>query len=166
LLAGWRVLLFFAGGGLGCDDASGQVIGGRSLFDAGAAPTAASDAALPASCEPGGTNSGSGWGDLFACYFGPIGIATCINAACHAENGAGSAFWSCSGSTADCYQGIQTVIGGIKDPNSTVLYPQLRRPDGLGTMPLPISPATTFYTFTDADLTRIATWIRNGAPDD
>ena len=118
---------------------------------------------LPPGCEPGGANGGSRWQDLYACYFGPTGIANCaLNSGCHVENGGGSAYWVCGTTSESCWDGMSTaIVAGVTDPADTLLYTALRKPDGTGDMP--VTPGTLVFTY--GDLGRIAAWIEAGAPN-
>src|SRR5258708_5562596 len=62
----------------GCSDATGHIQGGEQLFSApdvdGGALDDASGTIAPSFCQEGGTNTGNGWKDLYACYFGPMGV--------------------------------------------------------------------------------------------
>jgi len=118
---------------------------------------------LPPACEPAGANGGSRWQDLYACYFGPSGIANCaLNSGCHVENGGGSAYWVCGTTSESCWDGMSTaIVAGVTDPADTALYSALRKPDGTGDMP--VTPGTLVFTY--GDLARIAAWIEAGAPN-
>jgi hypothetical protein len=160
---------------LGCSDASGTIQGGDSIFDGGQPAVFVSDAASEAGvsvlpCEADGGNTGSGWQDLYACYFGPSGIANCsLTSLCHGPGGASAAIWQCDTTVAGCRQGM--IAGGLvpttsgTDPTQSSLFGALRKANpGSGQLNnMPVSPAT--LVFSTDDLTRISTWIQGGAPN-
>lgn len=161
-----------------CSDATGFIQGGGYILpfiDAGAA---SSSAGLPAACVDGGANSGNAWSDLYACYFGSSGIATCANGAtggCHGgatEFGAvasGGFFCPIGTDPTPCYQSLVSTIvpdGGAPDAASTTLYGALRKTGGTCDSQyvcMPLSPATLI--FQQSDLDRISAWIQAGAPN-
>ncbi|HZU82341.1 MAG TPA: hypothetical protein VE987_05475 [Polyangiaceae bacterium] len=161
---------------VGCGDAALTVQGGEYVYEGGPPSTISTGddgggsdgpgSMLPAGCQVGGANGGSGWSDLYLCFFGPSGVANCsVTAACHGPGGS-AGFWTCGAGKDACYQGIQAVINGVTDPTSCLLYQQLRKPDGSGFMPLSgLTPTSPPYTFSDSDLMRIATWLQGGAPN-
>lgn len=159
-----------------CSDATGGVQGGQPLaID----PCQASLA----------SGSGHRWQDLYACYFGPTGKASCASQGiCHgAPDQLGAQFSSfvCGPSKDACWQGMTAAgsivpAGGTKDGTETILYGSLRKQDGSGLMPcspvitpLPDGGANTTcggsaagnYVFTPDDLARIVAWIQEGAQD-
>jgi hypothetical protein len=153
----------------GCDDATGNVLGGESLTS-------------EAGCEPTFTS-------LYANYFGPSGQATCTaQASCHgtaAASGAMTSGFVCGQTKESCWQGMTMGIpadaGGVfppiappnaGDPTQTQLYGGLHKSkaSGLNNMPCggnlvtcPSSGST--YTFTPDDLSCISTWLQQGAQD-
>jgi len=127
-------------------------------------------------CSKGGTNSGSRWQDLYACYFGPSGQASCGSQgnACHGVADAGGAtfvlgHFFCGTTQESCWRGlISTMVvpdGGAADPTSTLLYGALRKQTpGPADPPFAMpGPITSTYTFTPAALAQIGKWIEQGA---
>jgi hypothetical protein len=91
-----------AGAGAGCD-ASGSVQGGQSL--------------LPDPCAA--TDGGHTWSDLYICYFGPQGKASCTaQGSCHgnaSQTGASTSGFVCGASKEACWRGMTqgiVVCGG------------------------------------------------------
>jgi hypothetical protein len=116
--------------------------------------------------------SGTGWSDIYRDYFGPMGKASCAgNGQCHGNStqpGAQASGYVCGPTAAECYSGITSASANLvtvgdttDDPTTTALYAVLRKCSGGGTMPQ--SPATLM--FTSVDMTRIAAWIKAGAPN-
>jgi hypothetical protein len=146
---------------------SDAVIGDTGMSDAG------SDAAhLPTVCVSGGAHSGSRWQDLYACYFGPTGIANCaFNGSCHVDPPTN--FWSCGTSKDSCYQGLTSSgvffvpDGGMMDPTTTSFYNALRTVDMNGVIGGGLMPGYPLdgVFFTPDDMSRIAAWIKLGAPN-
>ncbi|MGP6156622.1 MAG: hypothetical protein ACLPYS_03695 [Vulcanimicrobiaceae bacterium] len=141
----------------GCSDAPHTVMGGDSL--------------IPNPCQQGGINSGNRWQDLYACYFGPSGVASCGSqgTACHGSAdalGAETAPHFLCGTTSDtCWQGMINAMavpdGGSTQPTGTLLYSVLRKTSGdsvLSTMPL-----GSTYAFPEAAVAQITAWIEQGA---
>jgi hypothetical protein len=136
---------------------SGTGFGAADAVETGGYP-------LPANCLPDGGHGGHGWQDLYACYFGPTGIANCsLNSSCHV---AGGPIWVCGATATSCYQGM---IGSMVvsertagDPTSTLLYFSLRKADGTGGA-MPQLPAD--LSFMTEDMARIDAWIDAGAPN-
>jgi hypothetical protein len=157
-----------------CSDASGAIDGGEPtlLVTVDESPPDP----LPASCKDGGPNTGSGWNDLYTCYFGPTGIANCagggVGAGCHASSGdlGGLASkFACppEGDAGTCYDGILALVpdGSAADPTISELYRVLRKSDGMcmalrGTC-MPAPPFTV--EFQPRDMNRIAAWLGGGA---
>ena len=172
-----KMLTLTAIGLLGCSDATGSLQGGDSIFSAPVVEAGAPDDAsgggsiAPSFCQDGGTNTGSGWKDLYACYFGPngsVGPQGCgAGASCHDVGGAGAFYFTCPPTAPDpmmCWMGMMTVAtGGTSDPTMTLLYSALRKPNPGNTLNnMPLSPAN--IVFQQADLDRITKWIQLGAP--
>lgn len=163
-----------------CTDATGGVQGGEPL------------AVDP--CQVSLKQSGAGhrWQDLYACYFGPTGKASCAaQGVCHgAPDQAGAQFstFVCGPSKDACWQGMTSSIvppKGATDGTKTALYFSLRRQDGTATPAtdnMPCNPVTmpaadggsnvtcslsagANYVFTSDDLARIVAWIQEGAQD-
>jgi hypothetical protein len=141
--------------------------------DAGALDTGTgdggSDAAphLPPSCIAGGSHSGNRWQDLYACYFGPTGIANCaLNSSCHVAGSSAATTWTCGSTSDSCYQGMISASlvpdGGATSAMMTLLYGSLRTSDGFGGV-MPLDPPDV--AFTPDDMMRLATWIQSGAPN-
>jgi hypothetical protein len=157
---------------MGCSDAPSSVHGGDPLFEAGTAALTqegGSGVATP-ECQPGAAHGGHRWQDLYACFFGPSGGATCgvQGGACHGgASGAGvaaSGGFICGQTQDACWMGMTSTIvpsGSASNPKGTRLYVALRKPDGSGLM-----PAASSFVFQSDDLARIASWIQAGAPND
>ena len=67
----------------GCTNATGSISGGEYILptiDAGVVETGVVETSqalpLPSNCSDGGANAGSHGQDLYACYFGPSGVAS------------------------------------------------------------------------------------------
>jgi hypothetical protein len=150
---------------VGCSDAPNTVQGGDPLFDASPMPVSEGGGFNgPSGCQAGGANAGSTWADLYTCFFGPSGVASCGMSGCHGPGSAGSGIWTCGPTSQECWQGIQMVIGST-DPMATQLYSGLRKPDGSGlnNMPLTGPGGAAPYVFTNDDLQRVRMWIQDGA---
>ena len=136
-----------------CGDANPTVQGGDPIYV---------DPVMVA-CSNGGPHSGNRWQDLFYCYFGPMGAASCggQGSACHGTpDGLGVA---ASGGLVcppvsdptPCWQKIHGTIGG------SGLYVTVCKFDhSSGTMPKGCT-----YLFQESDLARIQAWIQQGAPN-
>ena len=144
---------------VGCGDASPDLNGGDPLF---------TDA-----CAKGGANSGSTWTDLYACYFGPTGKASCGGQdQCHVASTTTAArvYFVCGPDKDACWQGLMQGVAKIKadagiDPTQGEFYQSLHVE---GTTPEPLSnnmPYNSSFGFTSDDLARIAAWLQQGAPD-
>jgi hypothetical protein len=149
-----------------CSDATGVVSGGQPLV-----------IGPPDPCADGGTSSS--WTDLYTCFFGPTGKASCsAQGTCHgdpSQTGALSSGFVCGTSKDACWQGMtqgtcnaSTIppcpivpAGGTASFKSTGLYNNLAKVGGGGNM-----PQNGSYLFTQADLARIAQWITDGAKND
>jgi hypothetical protein len=159
----------------GCTNATGGVSGGDPLV-----------------ADPCAGQTTHTWTDLYACYFGPMGKASCsAQSFCHGTAGADGTAQSgflCGGSQEACWKGM-TAAGSIvpsqgsMKPTQTLLYGSLRKALGgsvTGTMPC--NPETTHdpdggstitcsadqgstFAFTQSDLDRITAWIEEGAQD-
>jgi hypothetical protein len=156
----------FSAGALSCSDASGVVRGGEALV-----------VGPPDPCADGGTSST--WTDLYTCYFGPTGKASCsAQGTCHGDSSQSGALTSgfvCGTSKDACWQGMtqDTYCANAEPPcpivppggsttfKTTGLYKNLAKVSGGGNM-----PQNGSYLFTDADLARIAQWISDGAKND
>jgi hypothetical protein len=120
-------------------------------------------------CRPDGGHGGHRWQDLYACYFGGTGVASCGSIAmCHGtatDNGTATTGFLCSPTdSTGCWQSTVAVLlpeGGTPDPTTTLLYTTLRKTDGTGSMPL--LPST--LVFQTGDIARIVAWIDAGAPN-
>jgi hypothetical protein len=176
----WMLALPLAG----CGDASGTVSGGEPILlkPAAAMPEGGNGNPLPVECQPGGANAGNGWADLFHCYFGPTGMASCSGAVdgssfCHGAPSQDGTFASggfqCPADVNACYTSITTsmlnggpiVPVGATDATTTTLYGVLRQanmmcPKATGSC-MPYSP--TSVVFQPSDLSRITDWIQKGA---
>lgn len=163
-----------------CTGATGGVQGGEPL------------AVDP--CQVSLQQSGAGhrWQDLYACYFGPTGKASCASqGVCHgAPDQAGAAYSSfvCGPSKDACWQGMISSLvppQGATDGTKTILYFSLRKQNGTASAAMgnmPCSPVTmpaddggtkvtcslsagANYAFTADDLARIVAWVQEGAQD-
>jgi hypothetical protein len=136
---------------LDCGDANPTVQGGDPTYV---------DPVM-AACSNGGAHSGNRWQDLYYCYFGPTGVASCggQGSACHGTpNGLGvsASDFVCAPSPdpTPCWGKLNATIGG---PG---LYVTICKSNGGGTMPKGCT-----YVFQPSDLARIQAWIQQGAPD-
>lgn len=153
-----------------CADASGEVRGGEPKFDS-APPQVVEPNACPVKDEPD-AGSGSKWSDLYRDLFGPTGAAKCADPSCHGSPTTGAARVGilcvdqvgCRQSLLD--KGWIQPPADFEAPEASGFYTILRRCDAqnqtLGTMPQ--KPSS--YHFSPASLARVATWLRNGAPND
>ncbi len=125
------------------------------------------DSVLGDPCSDGGVNSGSRWQDLYACYFGPSGQASCgaQGSSCHGSATAmGGINFVCGQTQESCWKGlIKAAVpdGGIADPTETLLYSAIRKQGisgGLSNMPL-----NSTYAFSPAAVAQISAWIEQGA---
>jgi hypothetical protein len=137
------------------------------VTDAGTGDGGSDAAHLPAPCVAGAAHSGNRWQDLYACYFGPAGIANCsLKSTCHVAGPNAAGFWTCGTTLDSCYQGLisSSIVpdGGMMDPTMTVFYSSLRTTDGFGGT-MPYEPADV--AFTPDDMMRIGAWIKSGAPN-
>jgi hypothetical protein len=152
----------------GCSDATGQLRGGQILV-----------------VDPCPPDAGHTWTDLYGCYFGPSGKASCaaINE-CHGSvSDPGAAFNFVCGHTKEaCYQGVINFgagdAGPMPVPDAKLWSSFLRTPgQASGFMPcnvlalagnIPtcsIDTAGNSYTFSSDDMKRINAWIAEGAQD-
>ncbi len=152
-----------------CADASGEVKGGEPKFDP--TPPAAPEQKICPSKDEADAGSGATWTDLWRDYFGPTGAASCTDASCHGSpSGAGVRFGMLCVDQAGCQESLHAkgvILPSDADaPEESMFYKVLRRCDAqdqtLGTMP----QRPSSYTFSPTSLARIATWLRNGAPND
>jgi hypothetical protein len=140
-----------------CGNASPDLNGGGAL--------------APDPCAAGGANGGSGWSDLYACYFGPTGKASCGSQfQCHsATDTQAGVYFVCGPDQDACWmsmtQGMVKLTVGT--PTETILYQSLRPAGGpLAGKPLQQNmPLNSSFGFTPDDLARIATWLSQGAPN-
>ncbi len=164
------------------DAATGASLGDATTIDARPGDSAAADDAvvldasqddagsdnvLPIGCAPDGGHGGDRWQDLYACYFGPLGVANCsLNSACHGTGAGAATIWTCGATSAQCYAGMRASLlpdAGVTDPTTTLLYFSLRKADGSGGSMPELPDDVTFDT---QDLSRIDAWITKGAPND
>jgi hypothetical protein len=156
----------------GCSDATGELKGGQSLV-----------------VDPCPADAGNTWTDLYQCYFGPSGRASCAGMSdCHTSSsntiGAGGFFFVCGPTKDTCWDGFTSfLVDGDAGPMRTVgagnTLQYLRAPgskvpimpcnvtgqgNGVPTCNL-LGLAGNAYTFTQDDLNRINAWIMNGAQD-
>jgi len=123
------------------------------------------------------------WQYLYACYFGPTGVAGCSGQSnCHGSAtslGAETGYWVCGATSDACWQGMTTGMPGLPTlvrsgvaPTQTVLYSALHKSTGkvasaANNMPLAsIDTQLPSYTFTPSDLACIEGWIKAGAKND
>lgn len=146
-----------------CATATGDVAGGETRFDA-----------APAQFVTEGGGTATTWSALYKELFGPGARASCSSAVtCHGTSNSPGALNSggfvCAAKDACLASLKSTETGLLKDedksaPDKSGLYGILRRQEGGRTVGLmPKSPA---YVFTPDELTRLKTWIANGAPND
>jgi hypothetical protein len=163
-----------------CSDATGSLVGGdvtlASSTTGGDGGSTTGDGgltyltSLSPACQPGAANGGNRWQDLFACYFGSTGVASCsLTSACHGTStnpGAMSSNYVCATDSTACYTSMTSVAANLVTPGTpaaqTTLYAVLRKTDGTGTMPQ--APIT--LVFQSGDMARIAAWITAGAKND
>lgn len=170
---------------LACTDAGGTVSGGDLTFEGGAPAVISVVDAGP------GAGTGTKWTDLYRDFFGPTGAAKCAgNGQCHGaadQPGAvASGGYICPDVTpppdagsnpakAQCRDTMTKVIivsppGGpsscgqpfAKAYMHNVIRKATAAADDENNMPR--SPFT--YTFSDADVARIDTWVQAGCKDD
>jgi hypothetical protein len=168
---------------IACSDASQTVTGGDPQFDSSPdpAPKPPPDGgdAEAGPCFPLEAGNAT-WTVLYANVFGPTGVGQCGAASrgdsngsssCHHDPGGSGALSSnfiCGDTQQSCYTGItdpkangfgaQVVIPG--DPCGSFLT-QVLRHDGGGYMPFfPLNAVVS-----DDDMSRVATWIAQGAPN-
>ncbi len=165
---------------LACSDAPSSVQGGEYIYEGGPPSMVSADdgggdaietpdVMLPPGCQAGGASAGSTWTDLYTCYFGPMGVASCTAfSVCHVTNGVGGGIWLCGTDQATCYSGIKTQISG-NNAMQTFLYGALHKANpgsgDINNMPATQDLSGTSYTFTTDDLMRISSWIQGGAPN-
>jgi hypothetical protein len=134
-----------------CSDASPTVTGGEPL--------------VADTCRSGGPNGGHRWQDMYACYFGPSGTASCgARSGCHgsaSELGTKLSGFLCGTSADACWQGMMrsqiVPSGGTPDATQVhLLKVTLRKSDGTGTM-----PKSSSFVFQPEDLARISAWIQD-----
>jgi hypothetical protein len=159
--------------------ATGNIQGGQYILpviDAGVVETSAAipDLTLPASCSDGGENSGIRWQDLYACYFGPSGVASCAGTVgnCHGEpDGLGATItgFNCApGDSTACLTSMEGygLFAAGQDPQMTTLFSVLRQSPGefcsAGSC-MPLMPADV--VFGPDDMARIGSWIDSGVPN-
>jgi hypothetical protein len=152
-----------------CSNASPDEQGGSLRFD----PTPEIDAGPDCGDPNADAGSGQAWSDLYRDYFGPTAVSGCGGTvgACHGEAeglGAEASNFVCAGGVSGCYSGITSSAAGLltvgdttDSPTTTGLYAVLRKTCGGGEMPK--EPAS--FSFSPADMKRIADWIGAGAPD-
>ncbi len=156
-----------------CTAATGTVMGGQPLGEGDAAVADASAIASSNCVFDAGTPR---WQDLYACYFGPGGMASCGSPTCHSvatDPGAQASNFVCGSTAASCFQGMTAPAngalaivpaGGASSPSTTPLWSALHvsNPVGIVGNNMPVAPP---YTFTPRDLANIGAWIQNGAPN-
>jgi hypothetical protein len=154
----------------GCSDATGELRGGQSLY-----------------VDPCPQDAGHTWTDLYGCYFGPSGKASCSALSeCHGSKsnmlGNGGGFIVLGHTKESAYEGftryavppdagpmpvqgatnvvmfLRTSAGGFMPCNGSVIA-------GTFTCNIDSTIPGNAYTFTPADMDRINTWINEGAQD-
>ena len=160
----------------GCSDATGTVRGGEALLT-------------------GTSSGAPTWTALYGDLFGPGGQASCTaQSTCHGVSttkAAGISGFVCGLSKETCWKGMNALAsaGNPSDPTTTPLYLSLHQastssdnalcnhnviyscnmPCGDPVLQPGDQPGchtqSGTYTFTSDDLTRISTWIRQGAQD-
>jgi hypothetical protein len=149
---------------VGCGDATTEVSGGEPRFDA----------AAPQLGEGRPSASPTSWTGLYRDIFGPNGTASCAgNGTCHGSKeqlGARSSGGCVCADQEGCRASLLDPSTGLvkpddkRAPETSGLYAVLRRVEG--GRAVGIMPKEPPYTFTEAELTRIKTWIANGALND
>jgi hypothetical protein len=164
----------------GCSEATGSLKGGELLVV---------DPESNAACA---ADAGATWPNLYACYFGPNGQATCAGQnACHGsfDDPGGSLGFVCGDTPDSCYKGFTTYpwrqrtndagdlvvvtgdAGAVASAKAVEL--NLRGPGLAGQMPCDLTLAGGIptcdtqgraYGFSSADIARINAWIDAGAP--
>jgi hypothetical protein len=121
------------------------------------------------------------WSDLYSTYFGPSAQASCTALSiCHGgptDFGSTESGFVCGPTAETCWSGLFTAslsafppllpMGGSKDPTTTVFYQALhvRGATSGGVMPDESADGGLGYEFTESDMSRIASWIAQGAMD-
>jgi hypothetical protein len=161
----------------GCTNATGNIQGGEYILpviDAGTTSVVIPDLTLPANCNDGGMNAGIRWQDLYACYFGPSGVASCAGSVgnCHGETmGAGAVISGFTCPPADatgCLMGMESInlFAAGQAPTMTTFFSVLRQ-DPSNSCPneacMPLEPQTV--VFGPDDMARIGAWISSGIPN-
>jgi hypothetical protein len=147
-----------------CGNATDTVQGGQALI------------ADP--CAGGGHR----WQDLYACFFGPTGKASCGGqGVCHGapgDQGAQLGAFQC-GTSRDCWVSSTAFLspdptkilrsntnGDDPTPPNQPKMPCVYQAGGISRKTLCGKPNGIAYTFTPDDLARIAAWIQAGAMND
>jgi hypothetical protein len=166
-----------------CADANQTITGGDLRFDA-AVPAAPPFDGGPPLCFNGDASAGdSTWPSLYRDYFG--GSATCsLNSDCHGTtSGSGyklSHYLCPSNDPAACYAGITSPeaqfnrfgapdnlpLVNVGNPEGSGLFKVLRKVNGDPTGGANRMPQMPTCYFSEADMSRILTWMRNGAKPD
>jgi hypothetical protein len=153
-----------------CSDATGTLQGGQPLVANGEGSGGTSSDP----CSPTGTPT---WQDLYGCYFGPSGKASCGGASCHATPTAAGFSYSgfvCTATAQGCWQGLTqgadgkaplVPSGGAQDATTTPLWAALQKSTSAGPGLANNMPFGGTYIFTQSDLDRIQAWIQGGAPN-
>jgi len=169
---------------LACSDATGSLVGGDQLMLGGGSSSGGGSgssgggdggltyiSSLSTACQPGGTNGGERWQDLYLCYFGPMGVASCsvTPGGCHgtaSDPGAIFSGYTCGADSTACLTSMKgALIPAGKAAAQTGLYDALRKVTANGTTNnMPVTPPS--LTFQDGDMSRIVAWITAGAPND
>jgi hypothetical protein len=131
-------------------------------------------------CVPDGGNSGNRWQDLYACYFGPTGSASCGSMdGCHGardQKGTTSTGFLCAPTSnpTPCWRSLRlTSAAGQSpifpdggDPKTSLFWLGLRKGGSDATKVFNNMPLNSSYVFQAEDLARINAWIQAGAPND
>jgi hypothetical protein len=165
----------------GCTNATGNISGGDYIlptFDGGvaeAAPVQVADLVLPDGCSDGGANAGARWQDLYACYFGTSGVASCAGSPgnCHGaagDPGAGFSNFTCPpGDSMGCWMGMSTVLVSGQPADTTILLGVLRQTvttTDFCTQGACMPKTPQSIVFGPDDVARISSWVNAGATND
>lgn len=108
------------------------------------------------------------WESIYAGYFGPSGVASCVGSTCHTsseETGATASNFLCADKDG-CYAsllGASHLIRAqdVMSPQATPLLAKLRQATGKGRM-----PSNSTFVFQPQDIDVLTSWIAKGAAND
>jgi hypothetical protein len=174
----------------GCSDATGSLQGGESrplppiIGPSGTSSGGSGTSESGSAGSTGGTgSSGSApldptWANMYALYFGNPNTGGCgsLTLVCHQAAGDSGAMvppishFVCGKTAASCYAGMMSATPPLvtaadaADPTKAYLFTVLAT-GGTAGMYTNNMPQTGLYTFSASDVAFIATWIKNGAPN-